>query len=147
MKNSVNWVLEASTGAMSAGPSENSYEGESATLSGGAKVQSCSSCSGGKNIGYIGGTENGSVQFPNVSSEVAGKTTIRIKHLNGDKSQRTASVNVNGKVQKVAFLPHGGGDPGSSVVHVELKQGANEVEIAGLEGYGPDVDRIMVPVR
>jgi hypothetical protein len=145
MKNAVNWVLDASTGSMSAGPKENQYEGETATLSGGAKAQSCSGCSGGKAAGYIGGTSSGAVVFANVQSSVGGRTTVRVKHLNGDKGQRTADVLVNGKSQKVAFLPHGGGDPASSVVHVELRQGANEIRIGGSGGWGPDVDRIMVP--
>ena len=145
MKNSVNWVLDANTGSMSSGASENSYEGETATLSGGAKSQSCNGCSGGKSAGYIGGSTSGTVLFANVQSSANTRTTIRMKHLNGDKSQRTAEVSVNGKSQKVAFLPHGGGDPASSVVHVELKQGSNEVRIGGSGGWGPDVDRIMVP--
>jgi hypothetical protein len=145
MKNSVNWALEPSTGAATPGPPEKSYEGESATLSGSAKVQSCSGCSGGKAAGYIGGSGSGAVVFSNVQSSATGRTTIRVKHLNGDKSQRVADVIVNGQSQKVAFLPHGGGDPASSVVHVDLKQGANEIKIGGSGGWGPDVDRIMVP--
>lgn len=39
--NYVNWVVNVSTGAMGAGPSENWYEAESATLSGAAVVASC----------------------------------------------------------------------------------------------------------
>ncbi|KAF2831882.1 galactan 1,3-beta-galactosidase [Ophiobolus disseminans] len=146
MKNSINWVLDTATGAMAAGASENSYEGETATLSGGAKSQSCSGCSGGKSAGYVGGSTSGAVVFGNVQSDKATKTTVRIKHLNGDSSQRVADVVVNGKSVRTAFLPHGGGDPASSVVHVELKQGSNEIRIAGTGGWGPDVDRIMVPL-
>lgn len=145
MKNSVNWVLSPSSGSMAAGPSENSYEGESATLSGGAKSQACSGCSGDKSAGYIGGSAGGSVVFSNVQSSASTRTTLRIKHLNGDKSQRVADVTVNGKTQRVSFLPNGGTDPASSVVHVDLKQGSNEVKIAGTGGWGPDIDRLMVP--
>lgn len=73
------------------------------------------------------------------------RTTLRIKHLNGDNGQRFADVSVNGKSQRVAFLPHGGGEPGSSVVHVDLREGENEIKVAMQGGWGPDVDRIMVP--
>jgi hypothetical protein len=146
MNNAVNWVLDLKTGATISGPAEKAYEGEAATFSGGAKSISCSGCSGGKAAGYVGGSGSGAVTLGNIQSSVATRTTIRIKYLNGDKSQRYADVNVNGKAQKVAFLPHGGGDPGSSVVHVDLKQGSNEVKI-GVSGgaWGPDVDRVMVP--
>lgn len=145
MKNSVNWVINPSTGATSSGPSENQYEGESATLSNGARSVSCSGCSGGKSAGYIGGASSGTVVFGNVQSSATTRTTLRIKHLNGDSSQRVADVSVNGQSQRVAFLPHGGGDPGSSVVHVNLRQGSNEVRISGSGTWGPDVDRLMVP--
>lgn len=51
MKNAVNWIVDANSGSMTSGPSENTYEGESATLSGGAKAVSCSGCSGSKAAG------------------------------------------------------------------------------------------------
>lgn len=146
MKNAVNWVVDPNTGSMAAGPTEKSYEGESATLTSGAKSQSCSGCSNDKSAGYIGGTNSGTVTFSNVQSSAATRTTLRIKFMNGDKSQRSANVSVNGVTQKVAFLPNGGNDPASSVVHVDLKQGSNEVSIRGSgQGWGPDVDRIFVP--
>ncbi|KAF2013618.1 carbohydrate-binding module family 35 protein [Aaosphaeria arxii CBS 175.79] len=90
MKNAVNWVPDVNSGSLSAGPSENSYEGESAQLSGGAKTVSCSGCSGKNSAGYVGGSDNGAVYFGSVSSSASTRTTIRIKHLNGDKSQRFA---------------------------------------------------------
>ena len=68
---------------------------------------------------------------------------------NGDSSQRFAAVTVNGQTQTVAFLPtKDGNTPESSVVHVQLNSGSgNTFQIAGQNGgWGPDVDRIMVPV-
>ncbi|KAF1845590.1 carbohydrate-binding module family 35 protein [Cucurbitaria berberidis CBS 394.84] len=145
MKNSVNWVLDVGSGSMTAGPSENQYEGESATLSNGAKPVSCSGCSGGNAAGYVGGSSSGAMLFKDAQSSATTRTTLRIKHLNGDNTQRYADVSVNGKSQRVAFLPHGGGDPASSVVHVDLKEGTNEVKISTSGGWGPDVDRLAVP--
>lgn len=144
LKNAVNWILDPSTGASSPGPSESQVEGESGTFSNGAKSQSCGSCSGGKSAGYIGGSSGGAVVLANVQAKGT-RTTLRIKHLNGDNGQRFADVSVNGKSQRVAFLPHGGGEPGSSVVHVDLREGENEIKVAMQGGWGPDVDRIMVP--
>lgn len=78
--NYVNFVINPSTGAATGGPSENSYEGENAALSNGAKVVSCTGCSGSKAAGYIGGSSNGIVKFNSVSSSASTKTTIRIKN-------------------------------------------------------------------
>ncbi|KAK8109845.1 Arabinanase/levansucrase/invertase [Apiospora kogelbergensis] len=132
MSDRVNWVPDVAAGTWAAGPSETSAEGESGTMAGGAKTLSCGSCSGG------------------TSSSRAGRTTLRIKYLNGDSSQRSAVVTVNGQSQTVAFLPseNGNSTPATSVVHAQLNAGSgNTIVIAGVGGgaYGPDVDRIMVP--
>lgn len=73
--------------------------------------------------------------FPNISSSVATTTSIRIKYLNGDSSQRYATVVVNGVSYIVAFLPTSGGTPGSSVLTVPLQAGTgNVIEIKGYNG-------------
>ncbi|KAH8671337.1 galactan 1,3-beta-galactosidase [Xylariales sp. PMI_506] len=150
MANYVNWVPNVSAGTWAAGPSENWPEAEAATLGGSAVVVSCTGCSGSEAVGYIGGPSAGTVTFSDVDSSVSTVTTIRVKYENGDSSQRYGYVTVNGVAQAVAFLPTSDGQtPGSSVVHVSLSAGAaNTVKIAGKgDGtYGPDVDRIMVPV-
>ena len=145
MANYVNWRPDT----FAAGPTETQYEGESATLSSGAKAVSCSGCSGSSAAGYIGGSSHGAVQFNSVSSTTTTKTTIRIKHENGDTSQRYADVSVNGGAsQRVAFLPTTNGNtPGSSTLNVNLNSGTNTIKISRSDGgNGPDVDRLMVPV-
>ncbi|KAF2440958.1 carbohydrate-binding module family 35 protein [Karstenula rhodostoma CBS 690.94] len=146
MKNAVNWIVDASSGSMTAGPDENTYEGESATLAGGAKKVSCSGCSGSNAVGYIGGSDNGAVTFSNVQSSATTRTSIRVKYLNGDSSQRFAEASVNGgATQRIAFVP-ASGDPNSSVLNVDLKSGTNTIKISTTGGaWGPDVDRLMVP--
>ncbi|KAI1332753.1 galactan 1,3-beta-galactosidase [Xylariaceae sp. FL0255] len=149
MNNYVNWVPNVSAGTWAAGPSETTPEAEAATLAGSAVVMSCSGCSGGKDVGYIGGpSPAGSVEFTGVTSDATTTTSIRIKYLNGDSSPRYATVTVNGVSQKIAFLPVSGGSPSSSVLNANLNSGsANTVTITTTDGtYGPDVDRIMVPV-
>lgn len=145
MKNAVNWVVDVNSGSMTSGPSENNYEGESATLSGGAKTISCSGCSGSTAAGYIGGSTGGAVTFSNVQSSATTRTSIRIKYLNGDSSQRFADVSVNGgAAQRIAFVP-ASGDPNSSVLNADLKAGTNTVKISMSGSWGPDIDRLMVP--
>ncbi|KAK7537962.1 galactan 1,3-beta-galactosidase [Phyllosticta citricarpa] len=153
MHNQVNWVIDTATGEWRAGPSETQYEGEAATLSNKASAVSCEGCSGGDAAGYIGGNAvpGGTATFGNVDSQASTSTTIRIKYQNLDSTARYAAVTVNGEEvgKHVAFLPTTQGTPGTSVVHVALTEGeANKVGIAGVagKGYGPDVDRLMVPV-
>ena len=149
MANYVNWVPNVSAGTWTPGPSETQPEAEAATLSNGAVVVSCSGCSGSQAVGYIGGSSHGTLTFSGVSSNVATKTTIRVKYENGDSSQRFATVSCNGVGQTIAFLPTDNGyTPGSSSVHCNLNSGSsNTVVVTQTDGtYGPDVDRIMVPV-
>lgn len=154
MANYVNWIPNvAAGGSWTAGPTENDPEGEAATLSGGAKVVTCSGCSGGEAAGYIGGSSSGGgvVTFSGVTSSASTTTTVRVKYENGDGAPRYANVTCGGAERRVAFLPtaSGQGAPGSSVVQCALAAGSGNVVVIAGEGdgsYGPDVDRIMVPV-
>ncbi|KAH9209834.1 glycoside hydrolase family 43 protein [Leptodontidium sp. 2 PMI_412] len=149
MDNRVNWILNISAGTWSPGPSETTPEAESSinTLANGAITLDCSGCSGGKSIGYIGGPPGGTLTFTNVTSTVAVTSTIRIAYLNGDSTQRYANVVVNGVGGVIAFVPTTGGTPMSSTLTVELRKGANTVRFEAVNGgWGPDIDRLMVPV-
>ncbi|CZR66580.1 probable glycosyl hydrolase family 43 protein [Phialocephala subalpina] len=151
LTNEVNWILNIASGTWTTGPSETTPEAEASpqTLSGGAILLSCSGCSNTTDVGYIGGpSPGGTLTFPAISSTVATTTTIRIKYLNGDSTQRYANVLVNGVAHVVAFLPTTGGTPGSSTLTVPLKSGTgNVIEFEAYNsGWGPDIDRLMVPV-
>ncbi|KFX99267.1 hypothetical protein V495_05725 [Pseudogymnoascus sp. VKM F-4514 (FW-929)] len=151
MPNKVNWVINPSAGTWSGGPSETSPEAEASsnTIGGGAKAVTCSGCSGGKTIGYIGGSSGGTLTFPAISSTSSTTTTIRIHYANGDKSQRYGNVIVNGVSNIIAFLPSPDGNtPGTSVLTVPLNSGsANVIKFEAYNGgYVADIDRLMVPV-
>lgn len=146
----VNWTPNVAAGTWAVGPSETSYEGESATLSGGAKSISCTGCSGSAAAGYVGGSAGGTVQFSSVSAQATGRTTVRIKHLNGDSSQRWATVTCNGVSQTIAFLPTADGNtPGSSSLFCNLNSASsNTITIASTDSsWVADIDRIFVPVN
>jgi hypothetical protein len=126
----VNWILDISAGTWTTGPSETTPEAESSsnTLAGGAEVLSCSGCSGGKSVGYIGGSTDGTLTFPDISSSVSTTTTIRIHYENGDSTQRFANVVVNGVTHVVAFVPTSDGStPGTSTLTVPLNIGPSNV--------------------
>jgi len=136
-KNKVNWVIDAVKGTSADGPSETTPEAESSsqTITGGAKAVSCSGCSGASSIGYIGGSTNGKLTFPAVSSTANAMTTIRIHYTNGDSKQRYANVIVNGVAKVVAFVPTGGDvSPKASALTVPLKSGSNTIIFEGING-------------
>lgn len=93
--NYLNWIVNPSTGAWSAGPSENWYEGEAATFANGAKIVACTGCSGAEAAGYIGGSAGGTVTFSGVQSTVATTTSIRVKNEVCSRSSFFISVRQN----------------------------------------------------
>ena len=148
MKNQVNWVpnLAANT-AWATGSSEASYEGESGTIGGKARTVDCSDCSGKKAMGYIGGPDAGTLTISGVKGPAGGGlTSVRVKYVNGESKARYANVKVNGaSAVRLAFLPSGSGS-GSSTLNVQLKSGDNTLVFEGVDGgWGPDIDRVLVP--
>ena len=149
MADRVSWVPDMAEATWSEAPDETAYEGEAATYGGGARDVSCSRCSGGRAAGYVGGPDGGTVTFSGIRSDTAGLTTVRVAFLNGDSAPRYANARVNGGApQRLAFV-QATGSPSSSTLHTELKAGSdNTIVIEGLGdgSYGPDVDRLIVPV-
>lgn len=148
LRNRNSWVPNLAQGSWSTPPSERNYEGETGTLRNGARSVSCSGCSGTQAAGYIGGTEGGQLEL-RVQSDVAAKTTLRVRHTNGNTGERFGTVSVNGASKQIGFLPTNNGQaPGSTAVTVDLRAGENTIVIAGTGGnYAADIDQILVPVR
>jgi hypothetical protein len=142
------WSLDVAAGQWAPGAWETFYEGQSANLSAGAKVLSCSGCLKQKAAGYIGGPNNGCATFQNVRAVGNGRRLLRIFAPNGDSTQRFANIIVNGRQStRVAFLPSADAStPGVSSVMVDMKDGMNEIKIEGVDGgWGPDLDRLQIP--
>ncbi|ETK32283.1 alpha-galactosidase D [Microbispora sp. ATCC PTA-5024] len=122
------------------GPS--SYEGEGGALSGAAAVASCSGCSGGQKVRFIG---NGTANYVTltVSAAAAGSRQVTIAGtVNGT---RTFSVSANGGAPVTASLT--GTDwntPVTATVSLPLNAGSNSVKIYNDSAYAPDLDRITV---
>jgi alpha-galactosidase len=117
------------------------YEAENATLSGGSQTASCSACSGGSKVGYIGG--GAIVTFSNVNVPKAGVYRMQISAMT--QGPRTLEYSVNGATG--GSLNMGGGSyflPQSSTVNVSLKAGNNTIVFSNPSGYGADLDRIIV---
>ncbi|TDZ13346.1 hypothetical protein C8035_v004418 [Colletotrichum spinosum] len=140
------WTVDVAAGTWSEAKPTIQLEGEAADLANGARVVGCGQCSGAEAAGYLGGDEDGSAVF-SFESGAADRVTLIVKHKNGDTGSRHAAVTVNDEEQGVAFLStnHHSDRAGSSTVHVDLKAGANTVRFSGSEGWGPDVDQLIVP--
>ncbi|KAL4797874.1 glycosyl hydrolase [Aspergillus venezuelensis] len=146
------WTVDVEAGTWAEQGETSNYEGEDATLSGGAVTIECAQCSGGTAAGYIGGDDEGSVTFEvDVDTATASdRVTLDINYLNGDSDPRYASISVNGgEPQNIAFISTNShpGSTGSSAVHVSLVEGVNTIGVSGVGGglWGPDVDELVVP--
>ncbi|KAF7719546.1 Galactan 1,3-beta-galactosidase [Penicillium ucsense] len=149
LTNEASWTISRQS-AWAPGSTTTSSEAESSSnsLANGARILSCSNCSGGKSVGYLGGSSNGGIKFSSISTSSSGKTTVQIRYENGDSTQRYATVTVNGQSHILAFIPsQNGNTPSSSSLNVNLNSGnSNVISISGYQGgWAPDVDRLLVP--
>jgi len=127
-------------------PLATSYEAESAanTVAGGAGVASCSTCSGGAKVGFVG--EGGTLTFNGVTAPSAGTYQVTIAYCDGSATGRQATVSVNGgPAQTLSFTPTGSFTTVAAMtVPLALAAGANTIEFANPAAYAPDFDRLIV---
>jgi hypothetical protein len=124
------------------------YEAESTanTLSGGARVTTCTPCSSGKKVGYVGNNA-GTLLFNGVTAANAGSFTLTIRYATG--SARKASLSVNsGAAISISFGSTGGFTTvGTKTVTVTLRAGKNTLKFFNTSAWAPDFDRVsVVPV-
>ena len=133
-------------GGASPPPSATSYEAEAAgnTLAGGAVVASCTTCSGGKKVGFIG--SGGTLTFNGVTAPSAGTYQVTIAYLDGSATGRQAQISVDGGApQTVSFTPTGSfSTVGTMTVPLQLTAGSNTIEFGNPSDFAPDFDRIVV---
>jgi hypothetical protein len=127
-----------------------SYEAESPdnTLTGGAGIQSCPTCSGGADVGYVG-NNSGTLQFNGITANTTHSYVITIWYTNGDATGRYAYLSVNGSPGTPLSFPSTGSfeTVGSIETTVTLNAGSNNTlefynPITG--NWAPDFDRIVV---
>jgi alpha-galactosidase len=116
------------------------------TLAGGAVVQSCSACTGGEKVGYVG--EGGTLTFNGVDASSAGVYPVQIEYCDGSSGDtgRSATITVNGVVvQTIVFTPTGSfTTPGTVTAYLPLAAGSNTVEFSDSSAYAPDFNGITV---
>ena len=127
------------------GGSSTSYEAEASgnTLTGGAVVASCSGCSGGKAVGYVG--NGATLLVNNVAGGSGGPTQVMVYYTSA--VARTMQISANGGTPvSVTVTPTADWQTvASTAVTLTLSSGSsNTVTIADPSGWAPDIDRIVV---
>jgi hypothetical protein len=122
-----------------------SYEAEASgnTLAGGAAVASCSTCSNGAKVGYVG-NNSGTLQFNGVSATTSGARTLTIYYLSAEA--RSVQISVNAGAATTLSLPSTGSwtTVGSAQTTITLNAGSNTIKLSNSSGWAPDFDRITV---
>jgi hypothetical protein len=134
-----------SVGSGAATPSlATSYEAESSanTLGGAAVVQSCSTCSGGAKVGYVG--EGGTLTFNNINVPTTGTYQVTLVYCSG--SPRPAMVSADGAAPLSLNFASTGSftTTGTMTVSLPLTAGSNTIELSDPNAFTPDWDRIIV---
>ena len=113
------------------------------TLSGAAAVATCSTCSGGAKVRFIGNNAANYETVNNVTAATAGNHQLTITYeLDGT---RTFAVSVNGGAPiQVPVTGTSWSTPASTTVTVSLAAGANTVTFANPSAYAPDLDKISI---
>jgi hypothetical protein len=119
------------------------YEAETATLSGATFVSSCSACSGGAKLSYLGASPSSNTATFNVHVKNAGTYRMEVDAMT--QGPRALVYVVNGT--HPATLNMGGGSfnlPQASTVPVTLLAGNNTITFGNPGTYAPDLDRIVI---
>jgi hypothetical protein len=143
-QNTDGWLgLGSITVGSAAGATTVEAENPANTLTGGAVVASCSGCSGGSKVGYVG--NGATLVFTNVSSATAGNRTLTLSYLSA--VARTATVTVNGGTATSVDFPATAdwNTVGTRSLTVPLVAGTNTITIANPTGWAPDIDKLTIP--
>ncbi|CAE6825897.1 hypothetical protein R75465_06044 [Paraburkholderia aspalathi] len=129
-------------------PFKAAYEAEASTsvLAGGARISTCSACSGGSDVGYIG--NGGTLTINDISVPADGTYTVLVGYANGDSAPRSADISFNGSTPvTVSFPPSGGwGTVSTLAVTGTFKAGnTNALIFSNPSGWAPDIDGVSAP--
>ncbi|WP_328915231.1 MULTISPECIES: carbohydrate-binding protein [unclassified Streptomyces] len=132
-------------GGTTAPPAPGSYEAEAPanTLTGGAVVASCSGCSGGAKVGYVG--KGAKLTLTGVDGGSGGTKTLTVYYVSS--VSRSATVQIDSAPAVTVNFPATAdwNTVGSVPVTVTLPAGtANTVTLANASDWAPDIDRITV---
>lgn len=133
------WACSCSTAAAQ----ETAYEAEAGVLSNGAQLSDCSTCSGGRLAGYLGGDNNGTLT-QTVTVPAAGRYTFRVYYATGDPRSIYITAN-NGPAVALGCVASGGWSTVAAMsVTLSLNAGSNTIKLDNPVGWGPNIDKTSV---
>ncbi|HEX4725292.1 MAG TPA: alpha-galactosidase [Pseudonocardiaceae bacterium] len=113
------------------------------TIAGAAKTASCSACSGGQKVGFIGNGAANFVTIDNIDEATAGARTLTFTYLLS--GSRSFFVSVDGGADTQVNLTGASfSTPVDDSITVNLKAGANTVRFHNDTAFAPDLDAITV---
>jgi alpha-galactosidase len=124
-------------------PTSTAYQAEVAAISGTAIPSYCQYCSGGSKVGSLGGSNENTVTFNNVSVTAAGLYQMEIDYVTSAQGSVFMTVNEGDPIE----LDVNGGSaalPASMVIPVELKAGSNTIRFGNDNDQAPALDRIAI---
>ncbi len=113
------------------------------TLSGAAVRATCSTCSGGGKVRFIGNNATNFATINNVVSSATGSHTLTITYeLDGS---RTFNISVNGGTAiAVPVTGTSWSAPASASITITLTAGSNSITFSNSATYAPDLDAIAI---
>jgi alpha-L-fucosidase len=121
---------------------QTSYEAEAGALSGSAATATCTACSGGAKVRFIG---NSTANFATITitTATAGPHTLTI--IGAVNGTRTFSVSTNaGTPQTVPLTGTDFNTPTSATTTINLNAGTNTIRLFNDTAFAPDLDRIIL---
>ncbi|MGS2738212.1 T9SS type A sorting domain-containing protein [Sinomicrobium sp. M5D2P17] len=121
---------------------EGEYEAEDGALFNGATIQGCDSCSGGEQVGDLGGTNQSYFTY-DVQVAETGMYTLRLSFSSGDP--RSIFISANGDSPKEVVCESGGWTTVAETnLEIELHSGVNTIKFFNDTGYGPNIDKFSL---
>jgi len=113
------------------------------TIAGAAKVATCTACSGGHKVGYIGNGAANYVTVNGITESAAGSHTLTFSYL--VSGTRSFSISVNGGPDIVEQLTGTSfATPATASVTIQLNAGNNTIKFHNDTAYAPDLDVVTV---
>ena len=116
--------------------SQTTYEAESAVISNGARVADCKNCSDGRQVGFVGGDQNGTVKFEQIVVPRAGLYPMAVLYNIGDRPF-TVTVNTNTRMEAVfeQTAPDKSNGINRKTIFVPLNAGENTIAFNNAEEF------------
>jgi Alpha galactosidase A/Alpha galactosidase C-terminal beta sandwich domain len=113
------------------------------TIAGSTRTSSCSACSGGTKVGFIGNGAGNYVTINGLTPSAAGNRTLTISYLLS--GTRSFSVSVNGGAdQQVTLTGTSFSTVSTTTITVNVKAGSNSIKFHNDSAYAPDLDKVSI---